>query len=111
MYIIIENECIDTSLFHKVKLYKEIGIIAFCYKHEDINKDIELPITFDDTFSAELAFDNITEHYEECDIVCHIEARASIPLGLLHKMKRRMVIDDTEQKEITLNFGLNVQSK
>ena len=109
MYIIIENECIDATLFTKVKLYKEVGIIAFLYKHNEANYEVELPITFDETHLAEKAFNYIMDKYEECDIICRIEARASVPAALLAKMKRRLVLSYRESVEYTLNKGLNVQ--
>ena len=33
MYIIIQNECIDTSIFQEMKLYSYCGIIAFIYRN------------------------------------------------------------------------------
>ena len=88
MFIIIQNECIDTSIFKKMKLYSYAGIIAFIYKNPRDGAEIELPITFDDTFEADLTFDQICDCYE-CDEEAYVsEFYAAVPSGLLAKMKR-----------------------
>ena len=50
MFIIIQNECIDTSIFKSMKLYIVPGIIAFIYQNPISGEDVELPVTFDDAF-------------------------------------------------------------
>jgi hypothetical protein len=99
MYIIIENECIDTSIFTKMKLYEKSGIIAFIYKNDIDSTEVELPVTFDDAFQAEIFFDEIIDHFLGSSDSCITEARASVPIGLLAKIKRGMHIFTKPQRE------------
>ena len=54
MFIIINNECIDTSIFQEFRFYENSGVIAFIYRNPNDKEKVELPVTFDDAFQAEL---------------------------------------------------------
>ena len=88
MYIIIQNECIDTSLLKKMKLYGHLGIIAFVYQNPNDGQEIELPVTFDDAFEAELVFDHLEDSFIGGSQVEVVTNFASVPTGLLAKMRR-----------------------
>ena len=103
MYIIIENECIDTSIFTKMKLYEKSGIIAFIYKDPISGEDIELPVTFDDAFEAELAYDEILESYDHNEAAYVSNFGACVPSGLLLKMKKGQDISTIPSKEFAFN--------
>ena len=92
MYIIIQNECIDTSIFQEMKLYSYCGIIAFIYKNPQDGRMIELPITFDENFDAEFTYDEIIDNLE-CGAKSYVSNfYASVPSGLLNRMKRGLSI-------------------
>ena len=88
MFIIIQNECIDTSIFKSMKLYIVPGIIAFIYQNPISGENVELPVTFDDAFEANLIFDEIQEKFENKEEALVVIPFASVPTGLLAKMKR-----------------------
>ena len=92
MYIIIQNECIDTSIFQEMKLYSYCGIIAFIYRNPQDGRMIELPITFDEDFDAEFTYDDIIDNLE-CGAKSYVSKfYASVPSGLLTRMKRGLGI-------------------
>ena len=47
-----------------MKLYPIPGIIAFIYKDPISGENVELPVTSDDAFDAELTYDEIQESFE-----------------------------------------------
>lgn len=92
MFIIIQNECIDTSIFQEMRLYSYCGIIAFIYKNPRNGKEVELPITFDENFDAEFTYDEIIDNLE-CGTKSYVSNfYASVPSGLLTRMKRGLDI-------------------
>ena len=93
MYIIFGKECIDTTLFQKMKLYDECGVIAFIYKNPYSQQEIELPVTFDDSFHADLTYHEIMFSYEHGDEAFVSLSYASVPSALLMKIKRGMELD------------------
>ena len=99
MYIIIQNECIDTSIFKRMKLYPIPGIIAFIYRDPISGEDVELPVTFDDAFDAELIYDEIQECFENDEDAFVVIPFASVPAGLLAKMKRGLSFPPHRIKE------------
>ena len=92
MYIIIQNECIDTSIFQEMKLYSYCGIIAFIYRNPQDGRMIELPITFDEDFDAEFTYDEIIDNLECGAKSYESNFYASVPSGLLTRMKRGLSI-------------------
>jgi hypothetical protein len=105
MFIIIQNECIDTSIFKRMKLYPIPGIIAFIYKDPISGENVELPVTFDDAFDAELTFDEIQESFENDEDAFVVIPFASVPAGLLAKMKRRLSFPPHRIKEYQFSRG------
>lgn len=93
MYIIFGKECIDTTLFRKMKLYEESGVIAFIYRNPYGQQEIELPVTFDDSFHADLTYHEIMFSYEQGDKAFVSLSYACVPSALLMKMKRGMELD------------------
>ena len=71
-----------------MKLYIVPGIIAFIYQNPISGENVELPVTFDDAFEANLIFDEIQEKFENKEEALVVIPFASVPTGLLAKMKR-----------------------
>ena len=89
-----------------MKLYSYAGIIAFIYQNPKDGKEIELPITFDDTFEADLTFDEISDCFE-CNEDCYVcEFYAAVPSGLLAKMKRGKDIPTESFKDYSFDDAL-----
>jgi hypothetical protein len=105
MFIIIQNECIDTSIFKRMKLYPIPGIIAFIYKDPISGENVELPVTFDDAFDAELTYDEIQECFENDKDAFVVIPFASVPAGLLAKMKRGLSFLPHRIKEYQFSRG------
>lgn len=82
-----------------MKLYEKSGIIAFIYKNDIDSTEVELPVTFDDAFHAEIFFDEIIERFINDSDSCITDVRASVPVGLLAKMKRGMHIFNIPQRD------------
>ncbi len=88
MYIIIEQECIDTSIFTKMKLYKTAGIISFTHRNKSDGTEFDVPIIFYDTFEACLIYDSIIDGLSAGEYSCFVSVRATVPTWLLAKIKR-----------------------
>ena len=73
-----------------MKLYEESGVIAFIYRNPYGQQEIELPVTFDDSFHADLTYHEIMFSFEQGDEVFVSLSYASVPSALLVKMKRGM---------------------
>ena len=103
MFIIINNECIDTSIFQEFRFYENSGVIAFIYRNPNDKEKVELPVTFDDAFQAELTFDEIVNSYESSEKTYVSDFNASVPSGLLAKMKRGFHIPTKPFKDYAFN--------
>ena len=90
MHIIFGKECIDTTMFQTMRFYDESAVIAFVYKNPLNQEEVELPVTFDDSFHADLTFHEIIFSFEQGDEVLVSTSYASVPSALLMKMKRGM---------------------
>ena len=102
MFIIIEKECIDTSDFIKMKIYEKAGIIACTYLNKEDGTEFELPISFDDPFDAECVWDYILEALETGKETYVVAVRASVPVGLLARIKRGIHLNPEATKQFNL---------
>jgi hypothetical protein len=88
-----------------MKLYPIPGIIAFIYKDPISGENVELPVTFDDAFDAELTYDEIQESCENDEDAFVVIPFASVPAGLLAKMKRGLSFPPHRIKEYQFSRG------
>ena len=77
-------------MFQTMRFYDESAVIAFIYKNPLNQEEVELPVTFDDSFHADLTFHEIIFSFEQGDEVLVSTSYASVPSALLMKMKRGM---------------------
>jgi len=103
MYIIIEQECIDTSSFTKMKLYGKAGIIAFTHCNKSDGTEFDVPIIFDDTFDACLIYDAIIDRLSAGDYSCFVTVRATVPTWLLARIKRETYMNPNPDNETNLD--------